>query len=225
MNRRTLLLAGAGVLVTRSTLVAQEATPEASVPVYRIALTEDQVPRSQLIIGAVSNVFSPGTSVVYPEGGSGESLVIDYVISGGYQVRSTVDMGLVSADGEQQVVAAGETADVVAGESLVIVENEEEVEMMAAEEQTSTLSLGFFTFVEGTGDVHTDGDLVSTFLGAVPPIPRPDGGVVVMLLEGTSPAEDWEDALAVLAARTESPPADWTFVVLPGTVVGATPAA
>jgi hypothetical protein len=218
MNRRSILIAGASALILGRGVHAQSATPAASSGErYRIALGPGLVPSTQLVIGAVSNVMAPGTSVTYPEGGSPESLVIEYLLTGGYRATGGADMFVVRADGAQEPVAAGEEVEVLAGDALVIVDNEAEMVVVGGTEETASLLLGFFTTEsQGTGDFTVDGDLTSTFLSAGPPSVAPDEGVTVVLLDGTADAAAWPDATLVLPVTTETPPADWTFVVLPG---------
>jgi len=219
MNRRTILFAGAAAVVTCRVAGAQTASPaaDAGAELYRIDLANGEVPAAEVVIGAVSNVLGAGTAVSYSEGSAPESLVIEYIVTGGYSARGDSAMTAVRADGTEEPVEAGTEVEVAAGDALVVVDNEQALQVTGGGSETASLVLGFFTLGDASGETEVDGDLATVFLGAGPATTLPEGGVTVVLLEGTSAEAAWPEALLVLPVTTETPAADWTFVVLPVT--------
>lgn len=218
MNRRWFVLAGAGVLVSGRSAMAQSGTPvvpdDAGDALYRLDLDGDYFPPEPVVAGVVAVSMTAGTSVSYAEGASPESLAIDHVLTGGYTVETGSDTLLYSADGSEQLdVPGGESVTVESGETLVLVDNEAEQQFTVGDEDTTTLTVGFFTLNEGTNESTVDGDLSAAFLAGSQPTSMPDSGVTVAIV----PAQDeeaWPDA--VLRLPFETPDGGvWELVVLP----------
>lgn len=211
MNRRAFTLAGVGVVVFGRAASAQTGTPVLDDPagnaLISVSLEGEVLPTGSVIAGVVSTSMTAGTQVVYAEGGSPESLVIDHVLQGGYTVQSDSERRVVRADGSIETFAPGEDISVASGESLVLIDNELEATFAVGDEDTETLTIGLFTLGQGSNQMTVDGELDAVFVSGSQPVTLPERGVRLVVLETSGDDErDWPGALLQLPFETTDGP-------------------
>ncbi len=216
MNRRVFAIAGFGAVVEMRSAFAQPATPASPVAVdaalYRVDLAASSLPATPIAFGVAGVLMTPGTAVVYPEGSAGQSVAIDHVLAGSYEIESDSELVHIDVAGNLSDIDAGESTTVAAGETIVILHNEAAQRITAGEEETRTLTVGFFSFEQGTNETQVEGTLEQQVLGGTMVGSVPDSGVTVTVVrpaEASGFVDPVAESPVVLSSGEE-----WAVVVL-----------
>ncbi len=217
INRRLLTIAGLAAVATSRAAGAQPATPASPVAVpealYTVDLAAAQLPPAPVAFGAGGVTMEAGTVVVYPEGSAGQSVAIDHVFAGGYEIETESELIHFDRTGKQTEVAAGETTSVAEGETIVLLQNEAEQRITAGDKETRTVSVAFFSLERGTNETNVDGTMEQVVLGGMIVDAMPETGVRVAMMPSDQ-AGAHPDLVAEVTFTLESGE-KWTAVVVP----------
>jgi hypothetical protein len=226
MHRRAFAIAGLGVVFGARAALALPATPASPVPagaeLYRVDLTASSLPSAPIAVGAAGVSMTPGTAVVYAKGAAKQSVAIDHVLAGGYNIETDSELLHIDKAGNLTHIDAGQTTTVAAGESVVILHNEAEQRITVGDEETRTLTVGFFSLQRGTNETTVKGTLKQTVLGGTLLNQVPASGVIATVVPAAD-ASRLTSAVAQIPVTLGAGEA-WVVVVLPLTGA-ATPAA
>jgi hypothetical protein len=219
MNRRTFAITGLGVVLSTRTTLAQPATPASPTPadavLYRVDLPASTLPPAPVAVGAAGVMMTPGTSVVYAEGASGQSIAIDHVLTGDYDVESDGELIHIDTDGTATSIDAGETTTVAAGQTIVFLQNEAAHGITAGGEETRTLTVGVFSLQQGTNEASVEGTLEQEVLGGTVLQALPESGITVTVVPAAD-ASEMTDSVAQFPVTLSSGEV-WIAVFLPMT--------
>jgi hypothetical protein len=217
MNRRAFAIAGLGAVVSLKATLAQSAAPASPVPadgaLYRINLPASSLPPAPVSVGAVGVTMSPGTTALYPEGAAGRSVAIDHILAGNYEIESDSEIIHISAAGNVADVESGVTLTVATGETIILLQNEAAQRITAGDQETHTLTFGFFSLDRGTHESIVEGTVEQDVLGGTVLFALPEFGVTVAVI----PADDASGLTnsVVQVPATLATDEQWVVVVLP----------
>lgn len=216
INRRLLTIAGLAAVTTSAKAAAQPATPASPVAMaealYTVDLDIASLPPAPVAFGAGGVMMEAGTVVVYPEGSAGQSVAIDHVFSGGYEIETDSELIHIDRDGKQTEVKGGQTTTVAEGETIVLLQNEAEQRITAGDMETRTVAVAFFSLERGTNETNVEGTLEQVVLGGTIVDEVPDAGVTVAMVP-TEQASAYADPVATVPFTLESGE-KWTAVMV-----------
>ena len=217
INRRFLTIAGLAAVATARTAVAQPATPASPVAIaealYTVDLAAATLPTAPVAFGAGGVTMDAGTVVAYPEGSAGQSVAIDHVLSGGYEIETDSELIHIDRTGKQTEVDSGQTTTVAEGETIVLFHNEAEQRITAGDRETRTVTVALFSLERGTNENVVEGTLEQVVLGGTIVDSLPEAGVTVTMVPSEQ-ASAYPDPVAAVPFMLESGE-KWTAVVVP----------